>query len=101
MGRPRKVVYAAPTEPPVRFDREYKATLPSGREIISGEIIKITGEYGATFKFESLTTNTKTGVSWIDCKEIHKGQVGQFRAFYIDRVKKQPVRRKKRKKNVD
>ena len=100
MGRPKKVHYAAPKDPPVLWDRNYKATLPNGREIVSGEIIKITGEYGALFKFESLTTNTKTGVSWIDCKEMHKGQVGQFRAFYIDRVKKLPVRRKK-KKHVD
>ena len=100
MGRPKKMIYAAPKEPPVKFDREYRVTLPNGREVVSGELIKIVGEYGAIFRFDSLTSNPKTGKSWIDCRELHKGQTGPFRSFDIDRVKKLPVRRKK-KKNVD
>jgi hypothetical protein len=98
MGRPRKVILAAPTKPPVKFSREYEAILPNGKTIVAGELIKIMGEYGNTFTFTSLTTNVKTGVSWIECREMYKGQIGAFRAFYIDRVKKLPVRRKKRVK---
>lgn len=98
MGRPRKVVHAAPTKPPVEFSRIYEAVLPNGKTVVAGEIIKIMGEYGTTFRFDSLTTNVKTGVSWIECRELYKGQIGAFRAFYIERVKKLPVRRKKRVK---
>lgn len=101
MGRPRKVIQANPTKPPVEFSREYEATLPNGRTVVAGEIIKIIGEYGATFRFDSLTTNVKTGVSWVECRQMHKGQIGAFRAFYIDRVKKMPVRRKKRVKRTE
>ena len=97
MGRPRKVVQAKPIgKPPVEFSREYEAVLPNGKKIIAGEIIKITGEYGTRFRFDSLTTNVATGVFWVECRELYKGQIGAFRAFYIERVKKLPVRRKKR-----
>jgi|688.fasta_scaffold491828_2 hypothetical protein len=98
MGRRRKVVLGKPTKPPVEFSREYEAVLPNGKTIVAGEIIKIMGEYGTTFRFDSLTTNVETGVSWIECRELYKGQIAAFRAFYIERVKKLPVRRKKRVK---
>jgi hypothetical protein len=101
MGRPRKVVYGKPTRPPIEFSREYEAVLPNGKTIIAGELIKIMGEYGTTFTFTSLTTNVETGVSWIECREMNKGQIGAFRAFYIDRVKKLPVRRKKRVRRTE
>lgn len=96
MGRPRKVVYANPTKPPVEFSRVYEAELPNGRTIVAGEIIKIAGEYGMKFQFTSLTTNVATGKSWIECRELYKGNIHAFRAFSIDRVRKIPVRRKRR-----
>ena len=99
MGRHKKMVYAVPSKPPVRLRKEPVAMLPNGREIVSGEIVKISGEYGGIFRFDFLVTNEDTGVQWIDCRELHKGQIGQFRSFYLDRVKKVPTKRKKRSVN--
>ena len=65
-----------------------------GFTIESGDIIKVKGQYGGKFIFQSLVTNKETGVQWIDCIELDKGQPGPFRSFYPESVKRIPKRRK-------
>lgn len=92
MGR-RKTEGA--TLQPTKFSREYSIE-KDGFTIDRGDMIKIRGEYGVQFKFDSLVTNTDTGVQWIDCFEVHRGQVGTYRSFRVDRIKRIPKRRPKR-----
>jgi hypothetical protein len=81
------------------FSRVYD--LEVGNFVInSGDLIKISGEHGMRFKFHSLTTNTNTGVTWVDCFEVHKRAAGCFRSFRVDRVRRIPTKRGKRKTNV-
>lgn len=61
-----------------------------GFVIERGEVIKIKGEYGSKFSFYSLTTNTKTGAQWVDCFQIASSQLGVFRSFKSDRIKRIP-----------
>jgi hypothetical protein len=68
------------------------------RVLVSGEVIKITGEYGSRFKFDSLVTNKETGVQWVDCFELSKGVISGWRSFRSDRIKLMPIKRGK--KNV-
>lgn len=65
-----------------------------GFTIQSGDLIKIKGQYGGKFIFQGLITNRETGVQWIDCIELDRGQPGPFRSFYPDSVKRIPKRRK-------
>lgn len=96
----RKTIIVPLVPPPVVFDRVYEMEY-GNFTIEKGDLIKVTGEYGMKFKFVSVTTNTKTGASWVDCHEVHRGQTGAFRSFSIDRVKRIPKRRtKKAVKNV-
>jgi hypothetical protein len=69
--------------------------------IVKGDIIKIQDEHGRKFKFDSVVTNTETGAMWIDCFEVQKATAGQYCSFAIERVKRIPARRGKRKKRVD
>jgi hypothetical protein len=69
--------------------------------IVKGDIIKIQDEHGRKFKFDSVVTNTETGAMWVDCFEVQKATSGQYCSFAIDRVKRIPARRGKRKKRVD
>lgn len=77
-----------------KFSREYSIDI-DGFTISRGDIIKIRGEYGVQFKFHSFVTNTETGVQWIDCFEVYRGQVGTYRSFRVDRIKRIPKRRSK------
>lgn len=95
MGRRKKVEFVLP-EIAKRYQRVYEVELPNGKTVVAGEIIKIAGEYGTTFRFDSFCTNTVNGAQWVDCRQIHRGQIGQFRAFRLEQVKKIPVRRKRR-----
>ena len=63
-----------------------------------GDLIKITGEYGTRFKFESVTTNPANGAVWVDCFEMWRGRQGAYRSFSIDRVKRIPKRRPRKAK---
>jgi len=84
-----------------KFDRVPEIVV-DGFTIVKGDLMKIRGEYGVRFKFDSLTTNTETNVQWVDCFEVTRGQVGAFRSFRIDRIKRIPKRRiKKVVKNVN
>ena len=81
--------------PETNFSRVYE--MESGNfKIEKGDLIKIIGEYGMRFKFESITTNKTTGATWVDCFETHRGQTGAFRSFVIDRVKRIPKKRMKK-----
>lgn len=66
-----------------------------GHLVEKGDIIKIVGEHGIKFKFNALVTNPETGVQWVDCFELDKGVTRSWRAFYPDRVKRIPKRRKR------
>jgi len=94
MGR-RKKVFIKPSD----FVREPEAILPNGRKIERGDIIKVVGEHGLRFKFDSLVTNTKTGSQWIDCFEVYKMRTGVLRAFKADRIKPMPKTRRRRRAN--
>ena len=74
------------------FSREYSIEV-DGFVIERGDSIKIRGEHGGTFKFDSFVTNTKTGSQWIDCFESHRGQSGCYRSFKLDKIKRIPKRR--------
>jgi hypothetical protein len=95
----RKVV--TPTGPiQTKFSRVYEMEY-GNFTIEKGDLIKIQGEYGTRFKFISITTNTETGVFWVDCIETYRGQPGPFRSFTVDRVRRIPKKRvRKAKKNV-
>ncbi len=66
----------------------------NGFTISRGDIIKIQGEHGSKFKFQSFVTNTISGAQWIDCFEVMNGVSSVFRSFKIDRLKRIPQRRK-------
>ena len=81
------------------FDRVYSMQYENFT-IERGDLIKITGEYGTRFKFESITTNPKNGAVWVDCFEMWRGRQGAYRSFSIDRVKRIPKRRPRKAKTV-
>ena len=89
----RKKVAAKPT----KFHREPEAVLPNGRTIERGDMLRVTGEHGLRFKFDSLVTNIETGAQWIDCFEVYKLRSGALRAFTADRIKPMPKRRRRRR----
>lgn len=83
-----------------KFSREYSLEI-GNFTIAKGDIIKIDGEHGLKFKFDSLVTNTETGNVWVDCFEMQKAKPTIWRSFTLDRVKRIPTKRGRRKKNVD
>ena len=84
---------------PTNFEREY-SVLVDGFEIVRGDIIKIVGEYGLKFKFDSFVTNTKTGSTWIDCFEVFRGAASTQRSFRLEQIKRVPQRGKRAKRVV-
>lgn len=92
MGRPRKYKGIDP------FVREESFITENGKTVTKGDIIKIKGIWGTTFKFLNYVTNPKTGVSWIDCIQLDRGVGCGFRSFYPERVKVIPKKRGKRGK---
>jgi hypothetical protein len=88
--RKRKDAPAKPT----KFLREPEIMV-DGFVINQGDLFKVKGEYGIKFKFDSLTTNTETGAQWVDCFEFSRNQVGAFRSFKSDRIKRVPQRGKR------
>jgi hypothetical protein len=81
-----------------KFERAYELQVGT-RTILPGEVIKIHGEYGSRFKFNSLVTNKETGAQWIDCFELQKNIVSGWRSFRSDRIKLIPIKRGR--KNVN
>jgi hypothetical protein len=82
--------------PPSKFFR-YPEIEVDGFVIEKGELIKIKDEWGMRFKFDGLVTNTETGAQWVDCFEMYRGRPGVLRAFRLDRVKRIPKKRGKRR----
>lgn len=82
-----------------KFTRVYTINV-GGFEIVRGDIIKVSGEYGTKFKFDSVVTNTETGASWIDCFEVFRGQSQCFRSFSAEQIKRIPQRGKRGKRVV-
>jgi len=80
-----------------KFERSPEIEI-DGFTISQGDLFKVKGEYGIRFKFYSLTTNLETGSSWVDCFEIIRGQVGAFRSFKPDRIKRIPQKGKRAKR---
>jgi len=70
----------------------------NGFEILAGDIVKISGEYGARFKFVGVTTNERTGARWVDCFEIIGTVPSVFRSFKEDRVKRIPKKKRRAKR---
>lgn len=98
MARKSKSTYE-PSEMAKKFSRE-ESFIIDGFQINRGDIIKVKGEFGAKFKVECLTTNTKTGAQWVDCFEIIGTVPSVYRAFAVDRVKRIPKRGTRSKKIV-
>lgn len=71
-----------------------------GFEINQGDIIKVSGQYGVKFKFDSVVTNTETGSKWVDCFEIYRGASQCYRSFALDQVKRIPQKGKRARKNA-
>ena len=94
MGRPRKVIYGKPTKPPVNLHREYEVLLPTGQSIVLDELFKVKGINATNFMFKAYVTNVDTGMQWVECIELLRGRYRAWRFFYIDRIKKIPVRRR-------
>lgn len=69
-----------------------------GFTISRGDIIKIQGEHGAKFKFDSFVTNTISGAQWIDCFELMNGTSSVFRSFHVEKIRRIPIRRKRGKR---
>ncbi len=69
-----------------------------GFTISRGDIIKIKGEHGGKFKFDSFVTNQISGAQWVDCFEIINGISSVFRSFRLDQIKRIPIRRKRGKR---
>jgi hypothetical protein len=82
--------------PPSKFF-SYPEIEVDGFVIEKGDLIKIKDEWGMRFKFDGLVTNTETGAQWVDCFEIYRGRSGVLRAFRLDRVKRIPKKRGKRR----
>ena len=96
MGRRKKVI-----SPNAHlYTRTNSFTMPDGRVIKYGEIIKIQGEWGTRFKFFEYVVRNDTGVDWVDCFEINGGSLAGWRSFRTDRIKPMPKTRRKRKKAV-
>jgi hypothetical protein len=105
MARPKKFVLP---EIAKKFVYEDVVVTDDGFEIVSGDMIKIkgknsygVGEWGITFKFHKLVTNTENGKVWIECYEMFRGKAGVMRAFPVERIKRIPKKRTRKNKNVD
>lgn len=82
------------------FDRVYEVE-HGNFTIVKGDLIKIQDEHGRKFKFDSIVTNKTTGATWVDCFEVQKMRSAGLYSFEVDRIKRIPTRRGKRRKNVD
>ena len=80
-----------------KFFREPEISI-DGFTISHGDMFKVKGEYGNKFKFVGFVTNLETGAQWVDCFEVVRGQVGAFRSFRSDRIKRIPQKGKRAKR---
>jgi hypothetical protein len=103
MGRPKKFVVP---EIARKYFREESAVLPTGQTIDRGDMFKVkgknsygVGEWGLTFKFNYLVTNTETNKIYVECFEMYRGRAGVMRAFTLDRIKPMPKKRRAKRVN--
>lgn len=94
----RKVKHVTP-EIAKKFVRE-DVMYVDGFEIKRGDIIKVVGQYGLKFKFDSFVTNTETGATWIDCFEVFRNSASAWRSFKPEMVKRIPQRGKRAKRVI-
>lgn len=80
------------------FIREDSFVTEDGKLITKGDLIKIKGIWGTTFKFHEYVTNPKIDKSWVDCIQLERGVSCGMRSFYPERVKAIPKKRGKRVK---
>lgn len=59
-----------------------------------GSEIKFHGTRGK-FKFIKHVVNSELEVEWIDCMDL---KTGEFRSFYVNRLKHKPAKKRKRRK---
>ena len=104
MARPKKFVVP---EIARKYIREDSVLLPDGFTIERGDMFKVKGknsfgigEWGLTFKFDHLVTNTENGKVYVECFEMFRGKAGVMRAFPIDRIKRIPKKRSRRVRNT-
>jgi hypothetical protein len=104
MARPKKFVLP---EIAKKYVREDSVLLPDGFTVERGDMFKIKGknsygigEWGITFKFDHLVTNTETGKVYVECFEMYRGKAGVMRAFPVDRIKRIPKKRSSRVKRT-
>lgn len=69
------------------YTREYEMVTESGHLIQKGDLVKVSGEHGSTFKFIQFSKNPINDKVWVDCFELHKGVSGPQRSFEPDRIK--------------
>jgi hypothetical protein len=94
----RKTKFEVP-EIAKKFVREDRMLL-DGFEIARGDIIKVIGQYGMKFKFDSFVTNSETGSVWVDCFEVFRNTPGASRSFKPEMIKRIPQRGKRAKRVV-
>jgi hypothetical protein len=82
---------------PTKFLKEPEISI-DGFTISQGDLFKVKGEYGNKFRFVGFVTNLETGAQWVDCFEVVRGQVGAFRSFKSDRIKRIPQKGKRAKR---
>ncbi len=80
----------------IRQDR----MLVDGFEVVRGDIIKVVGQYGLKFKFDSFVTNAETGAVWVDCFEVFRNSASAWRSFKPEQIKRVPQRGKRAKRVV-
>lgn len=100
MAKPKKFVVPEIAQ---KYVREDTVLLPDGFTLERGDMFKIKGknsfgigEWGITFKFDHLVTNTENGKIYVECFEMYRGKAGVMRAFPVDRIKRIPKKRSKR-----
>lgn len=105
MARPKKFILPEIAQ---KYQREDSVTLEDGNVIERGDMFKIKGknsfgigEWGLVFKFDHLVTNTENGKVYVECFEMFRGKAGVMRAFPVDRIKRIPKKRTRKRKNVD
>jgi hypothetical protein len=104
MARPKKFVLPEIAQ---KYVREDSVLLPDGFTVERGDMFKVKGknsfgigEWGITFKFDHLVTNTENGKVYVECFEMYRGKAGVMRAFNVDRIKRIPKKRSKRVRNT-
>jgi len=94
----RKTKYEVP-DIAKKFVKE-DSIIIDGFEIKRGDLIKVTGQYGLKFKFDSFVTNSETGAAWVDCFEVFRNSASAWRSFSPELVKRIPQRGKRAKRVV-